>query len=195
MRILATDETRIKHGRDGEGSQEAEVRSQNQDGNGESGRKRTQRIGNSVDGCELKAGGQAELGTNMGNHLKGSRVGKRRLERRDFASLSGQDVGKWTGFSHIDLALTRLCPHKSTQLVDFPHLTQMRLFWGRLEMVLATDETQISTDSETALTMREWREQSRMGWKSMKFFMVFRAFSRFITHNRPVITRFSCFLG
>jgi len=38
------------------------------------------------------------------------------------------DLGKWTGFSHLETALTRLFPHKSTQVVDFPRLSVVRVF-------------------------------------------------------------------
>jgi hypothetical protein len=38
---------------------------------------------------------------------------------------------KWTGFSRIETALTRLFPHKSTQVVDFPRMAMVSIFWGR----------------------------------------------------------------
>ena len=68
--------------------------------------------------------------------------GKRWVGKRAFPTLSGQMVGKWCSFSHLETALTRLFPHVSTQVVDFPHICTVRLFWGSPEM-LATDETQI----------------------------------------------------
>jgi hypothetical protein len=37
-------------------------------------------------------------------------------------------VGKRTGFSHLETALTRLGPDKSTQVVDFPYMCMVRLF-------------------------------------------------------------------
>src|SRR5260221_4444261 len=40
----------------------------------------------------------------------------------------GQEVGKWTGFSHFGTALTRLFPHVSMQVVDFPHICNVRAF-------------------------------------------------------------------
>jgi hypothetical protein len=83
-----------------------------------------------------RAGGQAELGTNMGNHLKRHSDGKRRFRKDVITGLSGWEIGKaWnfyrltTGFSHFETPLTRLFPHKSTQVVDFPHLAMVRLFW------------------------------------------------------------------
>ena len=73
-------------------------------------------------------GGQAELGTNMGNHLERYSDGKRRFGNDVFTALSGWEIGKWCSFSHLETALTHLFPHKSTQVVDFPHLGYARLF-------------------------------------------------------------------
>ena len=44
----------------------------------------------------------------------------------------GRKIGKWTGFSHFETALTRLFPHVTTQVVDFPHMYAVRVF-GRVE--------------------------------------------------------------
>ena len=41
----------------------------------------------------------------------------------------GCEIGKWCNFSHLETGLTRLFPHKSTQVVDFPHLTHVSIFW------------------------------------------------------------------
>ena len=54
--------------------------------------------------------------------------GKRWVGRRAFPTLGGQEVGKWCSFSHVAAASTRLFPHNSTQVVDFPHLAMVRLF-------------------------------------------------------------------
>src|SRR5882724_4949068 len=43
----------------------------------------------------------------------------------------GQGVGKWTGFSHFETALTHLFPHDSTQVVDFPRMYVVSIFRGR----------------------------------------------------------------
>src|SRR6267154_1896932 len=67
----------------------------------------------------------------------------RTMGKRVDVGKGGQKVGKRTGFSRIGTALNRLFPHKSTQVVDFPHKATARLFWGRPEMVLATDETRV----------------------------------------------------
>src|SRR6266478_5817585 len=40
----------------------------------------------------------------------------------------GRGLGKWTGFSRFENTLTRLFPHNSTQVVDFPHKATVRLF-------------------------------------------------------------------
>ncbi len=61
--------------------------------------------------------------------------GKRWVGKRAFPTLSGQEIGKWCSFSHLETALTRLFPHNSTQVVDFPRMYDVRLFWGGPEMV------------------------------------------------------------
>src|SRR6267142_6032382 len=61
--------------------------------------------------------------------LRHSRApGKRRVENR-------VEVGKWcsffrlvTGFYRVETALTRLFPHDSTQVVDFPRIAVVRVF-------------------------------------------------------------------
>src|SRR5882724_7867169 len=68
--------------------------------------------------------------------------GKRWVGKRALLTLSGQEAGKWCGFSHFETTLTHLFPHKSTQVVDFPRICTVRLFWGSPEMV-ATDGTPI----------------------------------------------------
>src|SRR5882724_6033733 len=45
----------------------------------------------------------------------------------------GCEIEKWRSFSHLETALTHLFPHKSTQVVDFPHLAMVRLFWEGAE--------------------------------------------------------------
>ena len=52
-------------------------------------------------------------------------VGKRRDGRWVDLGKGGQKVGKWCSFSHLETTLTRLFPHKSTQVVDFPHLAMV----------------------------------------------------------------------
>src|SRR5882724_1347435 len=93
---------------------------------------------------------QAELGTNTGS--PGRTVARFRqgtIDKRADLGLSGWEMGKtWNfyrfriGFSHLETGLTRLFPQVSTQVVDFPRICTVRLFWGSPEM-LATDETQI----------------------------------------------------
>ena len=81
--------------------------------------------------------------------VKAGRGGKRWDGKRGFTALGGWENGKaWnfyrlaTGFSHLETAISHLFPHKSTQVVDFPRICTVRLFWGCPE-ILATDETQI----------------------------------------------------
>jgi hypothetical protein len=92
---------------------------------------------------------QAELGTNMVNHLKRYRGGKRRLGRRAFTGLRDQEIGKWRSFSHLKTALTRLFPLKSTQVVDFPHLAYAGVFWGVHEIGIS-GQAELGTNIEEA---------------------------------------------
>src|SRR5882724_7940104 len=52
------------------------------------------------------------------------------LEKRANLGKGGQEVEKRTGFSHFETALTRLFPHDSTQVVDFPHICNVGLSHG-----------------------------------------------------------------
>ena len=63
------------------------------------------------------------------------------MEKRVDLGKGGQEIGKWRSFSHFETTLTHLFPPFSTQVVDFPHLAMVSIFWGSPEM-LATDETQ-----------------------------------------------------
>jgi len=56
--------------------------------------------------------------------------GKRWAGRSTEVGKGGQEVGKRTGFSHFETALTRLFPHDSTQVVDFPHICNVGLSHG-----------------------------------------------------------------
>src|SRR5882724_3042198 len=51
----------------------------------------------------------------------------RRVERRGFTALSGWEAGERTGFSHIVAGSTRLFPHVSTQVVDFPRIKWLKV--------------------------------------------------------------------
>jgi len=55
-------------------------------------------------------------------------AGQKRVGMRVNLGKGGQVVGKWTGFSHIEPASTRLFPHNSTQVVDFPRMYAARVF-------------------------------------------------------------------
>jgi len=111
---------------------------------------------------------------------------------------AGQMVGKWTGFAHLTPGSGRLGPDDSTQVVDFPHPGRVRVFWDAVKSEngrVATGGIWSYTDSRKPLNRKERRKQRVEGWKSVKYFVLFHAFSRFITEIRPVITRFSRFLG
>ena len=51
--------------------------------------------------------------------------GKRWVGKRVDLGKCGPVVGKWCSFSHFRTALPHLFPHKSTQVVDFPHLAKV----------------------------------------------------------------------
>jgi hypothetical protein len=84
--------------------------------------------------------------------------GQRRVGTWVRPGLSGQEVGKQPGFAHIAPASTRLGPDNSTQVVDFPRIESVGLFWGRCEM-LATDGTPIKHGWGQTLNRRKLREQ------------------------------------
>ncbi len=54
---------------------------------------------------------------------------KNRAEKRAEVGKGGQEMGKWRSFSHFETALTHLFPHYSTQVVDFPRMTVVSIFW------------------------------------------------------------------
>src|SRR5882724_3386282 len=60
-----------------------------------------------------------------------SSCGKRWAGRRAKPGKGGQEAGKRIGFSHFETALTRLFPHKSMQVVDFPRMYAVGIFWER----------------------------------------------------------------
>jgi len=78
-----------------------------------------------------------------GTETEAVAAGQRRIGKRVQAGGSGQAIGKRIGLAHIAPASTRLGPDNSTQVVDFPHLAHVSLFWERAKIVLATDGTRI----------------------------------------------------
>jgi hypothetical protein len=133
--------------------------------------------------------------------------GKRRVGKWANPGLIGPEVGKWTGSARLKRNFARLGPDDSTQVVDFPHLTHVRLFWGGMKRE-ATDETRISTDLGKTLNRRERRKRSQAkpgtnreklseGLRSVKisqnisdFYAIFREISRFYAQIMAVFTRF-----
>jgi len=55
--------------------------------------------------------------------------GKRWVGKRVNLGKGGCEIGKWRSFSHLKTGLTRLFPRFSTQVVDFPHLAHLSIFW------------------------------------------------------------------
>jgi len=60
--------------------------------------------------------------------------GQWRVARRVCMGKGGKMAGKWTSLAHIAPGSTRLGPDNLMQVVDFPHLSAVRLFWGGPEM-------------------------------------------------------------
>jgi hypothetical protein len=101
----AADETQVKHGCDGLGSR---------------------------NGAGMWRERAPELGAARRPYLvEAGRGGKRWVGEWVQLGKGGWMTGKRTGFSHFETALTHLFPHNSTQVVDFPHLRVVRLFWGK----------------------------------------------------------------
>ncbi len=126
--------------------------------------------------------------------------GKRCVGKWANPGLGGQERGKWTGFSHFEITLTHLFPHKSTQVVDFPHIYTVRLFWEVMKWV-ATDETQIKHGLGKEIEQNEAEETEKgtiiartfTGFFTCKS-LIFHEVSRFYAQIRAVFTRFYAFL-
>ena len=116
-------------------------------------------------GLEIPA---AECGQEAGGS------GKRWVGRRVNLGKGGQEIGKQTGFSHLETGSTRLFPLVSTQVVDFPHLRAVRLFWEGMKWV-ATDKTRIKHGIGKGRPDKEVTEQV---WVEKR--EIYHAFSRFI---------------
>jgi len=71
----------------------------------------------------------------------------------------GQKVGKWIGFSHLETAFSHLFPRFSTQVVDFPHLAMVSIFWGG---------TQNSRMSGRGMIGRGMGRKPNGAWKSFR---------------------------
>jgi hypothetical protein len=65
---------------------------------------------------------------------------------------------KWTGFSRIEIALTRHFPHKSTQVVDFPHKATVRLFWEQ-----GFYRRDAETQRQAKLATNMWKPKKQQG--------------------------------
>jgi hypothetical protein len=148
-----------------------------------------------------------------------SPCGKMRLGRRGLTGLSGRGVGKaagsyrlTTGFSHLGIAITRLFPRNSMQVVDFPRLAHVRIFWGGHEIGFSGQAT-LGTDmgngvlgcwsigNEGGRKQRTQRRSYRARWglwiyagKITGFCAMFHESPRKFAQIRAVITRFCAFL-
>jgi len=104
--------------------------------------------------------------------------GKRWVGMRVNLGKGRRELRKLTGFSHFEIALTHLFPHKSTQVVDFPRMYDVRAFLRGVKF---------SFLSQTGLRTKVGRLRARILRKNYAFF---RGFPRFSAQIRAVITRF-----
>jgi len=58
---------------------------------------------------------------------------KNRAEKRVEVGKGGCEIGKWRSFSHLETAFSRLFPPDSTQVVDFPRMAMVSIFWEGVE--------------------------------------------------------------
>jgi len=59
--------------------------------------------------------------------------GKNRFGKWVKVEKGGCETGKWRSFSHLETGFSRLFPHKSTQVVDFPRMAMVSIFWEGVE--------------------------------------------------------------
>jgi len=79
------------------------------------------------------------------------RCGKRRYASCAFTALSGCRMRKFTDFYRITPRRYHLGPDKSTQVVDFPHLRVVRLFWGKPGIWKTKDVNAVKPGTEGSL--------------------------------------------
>ena len=110
--------------------------------------------------------------------------GKRWVGRWVNLGKGGQVAGTWTGFS-------RLFPLVSTQVVDFPHLSTVRLFWEAMNWA-ATDETRVEHGFETERngSERSWQgKEAELREITRTDYGLLRQVSRKFAQIRPVNPR------
>src|SRR5260370_41631098 len=78
--------------------------------------------------CGREAGGGGKRWSGMGFE-----VGK-----------GGQEIGKWCSFSHLETAFSHLFPRFSTQVVDFPRICTVRLFWERARIGFSAPKREVT---------------------------------------------------
>jgi len=86
--------------------------------------------------------------------LKSATGGKRWDGNRGEVGKGGQVAGKRTGFSRIETVLTRLFPHNSTQVVDFPRMYAVRVFLMVKEEPLRHGGTEASRKQRSSMDTR-----------------------------------------
>jgi hypothetical protein len=98
-------------------------------------------------GSEIPSAGCGRKAGRGGLKVEAFRAGI--TERRVEAGRGGGEMGKSTGFCHLATGYYRMAgrfyrpfPDNLMQVVDFPHLACVSIFWEVMKLVLATDETQ-----------------------------------------------------
>jgi len=129
------------------------------------------------------------------------RCGKRRYGNGAFTGLRDQEIGKWSSFSHLETGLTRLFPQYSTQVVDFPHLGYVGLFWEVMNLVLATNGTRMQEGRIDKESRTGGKQERRSGTRLRicakqvtDFSAKLREVSRRFAQIRAVIPRLFAFL-
>jgi hypothetical protein len=80
---------------------------------------------------EAVAAGRKAGGTLVRSEVVAGGSGKKCVRKWANLGKGGCEIGKCCSFSHFETALSRLFPQLSTQVVDFPHLAVVRLFWEK----------------------------------------------------------------
>src|SRR5882724_3454151 len=109
----------------------------------------------------------------------------------------GVMAGKWTGFSRLETALTRLFPHKSTQVVDFPRMCNVSIFWGGARNSRTSGRGMIGREmAKRSLEPRLGSQACGIMQKKLRVFTHFSAVFHDFTHRtRPYLRDFTHFYG
>ena len=99
----------------------------------------------------------------------------------------GKKVSRWTSFFHFETGFSHLSPANSTQVVDFPRIYAVRVFWK--EGFHSSAESLRGQHSEDTDAQRV-----RYYAKNLSAFIAsFHVLSGIIAQNRPVLSHFLAF--